>query len=677
MQDLLRNFRKLNCGFCLVPSQFECWVHRSNATFAKAGQSRKIFDLFDNTRIGRVDVLEFMGAIAMLSVSNFDKKSRFCFELFDFNMNGSLSVCESVLMVRSILLGVCKLLQISPLKWPQDKDIKNLVEDGYKLYDRDHNQTLTYVEFIGWANGQRKMREYIDAFSVRTQRRASRNQLQNDPLHPETDTDSDVDSVCSEHSVASLTLQSREHTKSQILDPPGSFNSEAKLELQRTLGFSSACPKFSFRFSKQGVVYTSGTAIVGLNNDKHQAIHTTQHEVDIYALDVHPRGKVIACSDDSINGDIHVWDISTTPRTLVSELRSLNKLGGRVLVAFSTNGDFLATSTCVNNSTVHVWDWRAKRLVAVGRGKLPPAIDMCWSSDERSLAFCSSKGLVVFAFDQHHKDAIQLQRRHKQCSQADASINEKYIAVSRLADAFVIATSLGELLLMEKAGITKRVAAYNKGIAVTSVCSWSGGIATGSVTGVCKLWDLNLQEFPKLTHTFDGELVSLIFSKEHNKFLAGTKQGRIFETSIKDHADEDGLQVSELLSSHFGEKILDLATHPYIERACTCGDDGFISVWDITNGTLVASKDCFSIENANPCCIEYAPNGRYTVVGLQSGALQLFTEDLQKQIGKVRVSSSRVTAMSFAPNEIFLAVAFAKDSIFIFDMSRVVAGEHT
>lgn len=632
-----------------------------------------MFDLFDHTRIGRVDVLEFMGAVAMLSASNFEQKSRFCFELFDFNMNGSLSVCESVLMVRCILLGVCKMLQIPSTSWPKDRDIKNVVEDGYKLYDRDHNETLTYHEFISWANGQRKMREYIDVFSVRTRKRDDQNR---EELNERPDnSDFETDSECSEHSIASLLLQGREETGNQFEDPLSDFSLEAKLELHSAVGFACACPKFSVRYSKFGIVYSSGTTVLGVDDKRKQTIYTTQHEVDIFALDVHPRGKVIACSDDSTSGDIHVWDISSSPPLLISELRSLNTLAGRILVAFSTHGDFLATATCVNNSAVHIWDWRAKKLVGVGKDSLPPCSDIAWSSDEGSLAICSSKALTVFAFDQHRKDALQLHRRRNQTLLADASVNEKFTTVRSLSDAFVVATSNGELLLLEKSGVTKRVAAYNKGIAVTSICAWSGGLTTGSITGDFKMWDLNLQQFPHLSHTFDGEIVCLEFSKERSKVLAGTKHGKLFEAPIDDQTDEDGLQVTEILCSPFGHKILDVAPHPYMERVCTCGDDGNVCVWDVTNNSLVACQDCFNIDSTNPSCAVYAPNGRYIVVGLQSGSLVLFSEDLQRRVGKVRVSSSRVTALSFAPNEIFLAAAYSKDSIFIFDMNRVIGGK--
>jgi hypothetical protein len=50
-----------------------------------------LFDILDNHHDARIDGLELLGGLALCCHSSFEEKCRFCFELFDFNLNSLLS----------------------------------------------------------------------------------------------------------------------------------------------------------------------------------------------------------------------------------------------------------------------------------------------------------------------------------------------------------------------------------------------------------------------------------------------------------------------------------------------------------------------------------------------------------------------------------------------------------
>ena len=44
-------------------------------------------DVLDNDHDGRIDGLEFIGGLALCCQGTFEEKAKFCFEIYDFNLN--------------------------------------------------------------------------------------------------------------------------------------------------------------------------------------------------------------------------------------------------------------------------------------------------------------------------------------------------------------------------------------------------------------------------------------------------------------------------------------------------------------------------------------------------------------------------------------------------------------
>ena len=65
----------------------------------------QLLDALDNDGDGRVDALEFFAGLTLVCRGPFEEKAQICFELFDFNLNGSLSAFELSMLLQSAVAG--------------------------------------------------------------------------------------------------------------------------------------------------------------------------------------------------------------------------------------------------------------------------------------------------------------------------------------------------------------------------------------------------------------------------------------------------------------------------------------------------------------------------------------------------------------------------------------------
>ena len=189
---LHHRFLKNPTGYGLVKSQFEALL-----AFKKDVQRfEEVFNVLDEDSNGRIDALEFIAAVAQCCKGSFDDKSRFCFELVDFNVNGSLCFEELVLMMRSCVIGLLKFMGEREI--PDDEEFEGLAELALNSakesshLDPSETPALSFPQFTEWANGTREVLNALEKMSSRALVNARRDES-DDESAPEATSEDDSD----------------------------------------------------------------------------------------------------------------------------------------------------------------------------------------------------------------------------------------------------------------------------------------------------------------------------------------------------------------------------------------------------------------------------------------------------------------------------------------------------
>ncbi|TYZ67526.1 hypothetical protein PybrP1_004712 [[Pythium] brassicae (nom. inval.)] len=153
---------------------------------------KEVFDALDADADGRIDGLEFLAALACVCRASFEEKARFAFDLFDFNRNGSLSVTETALLMKSVWVGMALLTGRSIASAASEHQYQHpnvrrhrssaaqseaalkgvmrscldLAESAFARYDKDGSDALSYEEFIEWARSNREFMLQVEQFRL-------------------------------------------------------------------------------------------------------------------------------------------------------------------------------------------------------------------------------------------------------------------------------------------------------------------------------------------------------------------------------------------------------------------------------------------------------------------------------------------------------------------------------
>jgi Ca2+-binding EF-hand superfamily protein len=164
VKELHKRFRIQINGFAIVEAQFES-ILAFKPELTKYVEFEDLFEILDNDHDGRLDGLELLGGIAQVSNSTFEEKCEFCFELFDFNLNATLSQKELLMMMMSCINGI-NMFTGGGEELECDIDFfEALADDAFSRADRDGNGQITYNEFVYWARSNRELMSSLEALS--------------------------------------------------------------------------------------------------------------------------------------------------------------------------------------------------------------------------------------------------------------------------------------------------------------------------------------------------------------------------------------------------------------------------------------------------------------------------------------------------------------------------------
>jgi Ca2+-binding EF-hand superfamily protein len=305
-----------------------------------------IFDALDVNHNGRIDGLTLLGGLAATSSGSEEARTRFLFELCDFNMNGNLNSNEMILMIQCACEGILRLLQV-PVIMSGNKEEENpfvvLVAEAFERMDSDRSGTLGYNEFVEWARSNREIMNRLRTFNEKVVKIAeSQPVCETAPPLPQeeaTVSSSDYENECQLHPelpsyyynpkspLDEVRQQSEDESaynwRTSMIDPYLGGSKEERdrilsieapscnLDLEWVYGYRSFDCRNNIRYIKNGkkLVYFAGTLGIVYSIQTHRQSFYSQHTGDIISMATHPtKQNIVVTGQTGDNPAIHIWE---------------------------------------------------------------------------------------------------------------------------------------------------------------------------------------------------------------------------------------------------------------------------------------------------------------------------------------------------------------------------------
>lgn len=449
---MLSRFQNQIRGYAIVEAQFETIIaFKSNVS--EHIDLEELFDILDNDHDGRIDGLEFLGGLALCCNASFEDKARFCYELFDFNLNSLLSKKELAMMMISSICGMNILMGGGEDLEPSIDEIDQLAEEALHRADKNGDGQISYEEFVVWARSNRDLMAFLETLSRIAA--VAKEEVQSDDSAPETENDGDsvfgdeldVDTLdrLAEFSDERRGLEKKSlptrsssiHTASdghplmasliepleahrgdqalavvpwrgQILEPTNYKKRKGdddgpttNLSLAWAFGARAKGPNF-VRYLMHGdsgdrlIVYAAAALCVIFDCNTRQQNFYLGHSVEITAMTVHSNNLIVATADRA--STIHIWtlDKNKRPQSLLAINKSLVRSGIQNL-AFSPSGDRIAAVGMDPDHTLCIYSASKGDLISSSKGMSSPndVIDLAYSPNGSELVL-AGKNLIKF-----------------------------------------------------------------------------------------------------------------------------------------------------------------------------------------------------------------------------------------------------------------------------------------
>ncbi|KAG2822983.1 hypothetical protein PC116_g6207 [Phytophthora cactorum] len=348
VEQLHRRFKK-TFGFAVTASQFESLL------LLKSPESvgiEEVFEVLDANHDGRVDGLELLAALACVCRATFEDKARFAFDLFDFNHNGSLSLAELALLMKSVLIGMALLTGGGPESSVLPSSLSaadgnssmeammlclGLAENAFSHVDKATSM-LGFEDFIAWARRNREFMLQVERFRLIAEKAVGFEDALSLPDGSDEDSELDVEDLGNpdkRQDTAQLELGT--NRKRAEIPPPwmvepisqplqnstasackkNGMPPPASLQLEWVYGTSGPSARNACRLLATGeAVYFVGSYVVLYSSDRHEQRYYRGHRRAIGCLDVNASGEIVATGDacsasttsTKAGAEIHVWN---------------------------------------------------------------------------------------------------------------------------------------------------------------------------------------------------------------------------------------------------------------------------------------------------------------------------------------------------------------------------------
>ncbi|GMH62047.1 hypothetical protein TrLO_g8072 [Triparma laevis f. longispina] len=651
---------------------------------------------------------------ATWKVADLRKLFEFCFELYDFNLNATLSVTEMCMMMQASVCGLLCLTGGTEDDEPSVGDFEKLATEALARADADGSGAVGYEEFVDWARSNVQVMSIIEGLSkvtgeVTIDVADGDSCTEEDPIAPEVEPFTQPlssrsklhDAVNRQATGTSIELLESDNepfkaANEQMLTkvaksaastgiPPGEGEEEDEipsyLELDWIYGYNSTdrnniayltSPEDekpeNEKLGPARFVYPAAARGVVFNKFSNTQSFYSAHTDHILSLQVHPGGTFVASGQRGIKADVHVWNGLTLETAAVLPLH----INGVNLLAWNHDGSKLLSVGMNNDHTIALWDWQAKKTLASGVCGETPMLGVAISEDSSSICVVGVKQVLFFAVDGRCL-------RSKPAALTSKGKRQAFTSVAYIGNDAYVGCASGEVYRFDpveaKVAEVWQAHGFYEPVLSLSRNLASGGLISGAMDGVCCVWGKGMKMVGTAIDMAEAAAVSpdgdaippldcsiLSCCMKGNFVILGMGGGDIFE--IK-KTDKDGYE-HKLISSHSGTTLSCCATHPQELVVATAGSDKTLRVWSIRRKTLV---DIRKLPNAGTALAFSPGEGKNLCLGLDNGGCAIFDLYLEVQAAFQHCKEA-VTTCKYSPNGKILAVGSADTNIYLYDPAK-------
>ncbi|GBG25699.1 Echinoderm microtubule-associated protein-like 1 [Hondaea fermentalgiana] len=697
------------------------FMHAPKQVILKIVES--VFTALDTDQNNLVDSLEALVTLCMLSGMELRDKAKFCFQCYDFDESGEITVDELTLLLKSCATGLCKLDKETPI--PEEIRIEQVAQEAFRKSGKSEDVRITCEEFvdyccttpelIAWCDffddalDFRAMEQYSapigESAGVAEKRRASKrnvfaaNEPLDDVLMEEAGPVSrpgielrarDPDSfkmqrpTKAEREAAEKLVRPWKETASMTVPshPPTvktSQPNEDALALDWVHGYSAQHARGTLRYTAAGdLVYNAACVGVVYSLDSHEQRFNLDHTDEIRSLALHPDSNTVATGERGHPPKIHIWDASTMK--IIVTLRGAHA-GGIGCLAFSPEqgGRWLVSVGQDPEHTVALYDWEARTLVFSAKSTRSRVLSCIfrWPAKETS---AGAPPTFVTCGEDHMSFWNQDDNRRQKkgvFGKIGAPQSMLSLACHPKNNRIISGSLSGHLYVWDgNRNLQRTIKGHDS--AVTALYFHSTGLLSGGADGKIRLWSLDLEQGAIFDVAGLGSLLpsvsSVCYSDDASKILVGTRAGEIFEMSAEDGSN---LHPGPLATGHFYGELHGLAMHPHKPEYCTVGDDQTVRIWDIATRRMTRMV---KIDTKARACA-YSPDGSLIAVGLggtgpgvhggaskKDGAFVILNEADLCIVHEARDSKKWIAEVKFSADGETLGIGSADKAIYLYNV---------
>ncbi|ESN91898.1 hypothetical protein HELRODRAFT_181954 [Helobdella robusta] len=422
----------------------------------------------------------------------------------------------------------------------------------------------------------------------------------------------------------------------------------------------------------------------------------------------HPDGVLIATGQVGKQPYMCVWD-STSLET-ISILKDAHE-HGIVAIAFSTDGQLLASVGSDQSSTIVLWEWRKGKKMAVTRGHSDRVFDVQFcpqtsasdethqQKDQRAeylLVTCGVKHIKFWTHSGNTLTAkkgifgnvgeIQTMLSLLVCNSSSSSNNNLLtsrslketkkkldVVVHDGGELLTFSTTLsGDVYMWCACTLTKVFKSLHKGpiFTIAPYRSDQGveGLMTGGKDGVLKIWNLNMQLMKthdlKTDNTTADMTIRSLYQRQQ-QILIGTKDSEIIQlSSIRGGAGDEEVRQEVVMEGHKEGELWGLdVTKGFF---ATASDDKTVRIWELSSRMSVRKR---SMEEGMRSC-SFNHDASLLAVGMLNGSVALINTKSMKVLKAWKDRKEVIHEMKHSADGRWLAVGSNDNFVDVYDCNN-------